>query len=66
MNHIIDLIKPNILSEISRDIGQVFFAGMVVSQIVEIANINWFMVFGGLILSLISWIASIIMVSINK
>ena len=66
MNHIIDLIKPNILSEISRDIGQVFFAGMVVAQITEKTNINWFMISGGLILSLISWIASIIIISVNK
>ena len=61
MDRSFSLIKPEILSEISRDIGQVFFAAMVVGQIIEKNGVNWEMFSGGMILSLISWAVSLIL-----
>ncbi len=60
MDYISNLIKPNVytLSEISRDIGQVFFAGIVVVEpiISQNASLVKFMI--GLTLSIFFWFIS--------
>ncbi len=58
MDYINDLIKPDILSEISRDIGQVFFAGAVVEPIINRdASLIGFTI--GLLLSMFCWFISV-------
>ncbi len=50
-------------SEISRDIGQVFFASMVVTPfLIGIDRINWTVVLSGGILSLVFWFLSVFLV----
>jgi hypothetical protein len=55
------LNKPDTFSEISRDVGQIFFGAMVIGQIVSNDPINWAMFGLGSFLSLLSWIFSVIM-----
>lgn len=51
-----------ILSEIARDIAQVFFATAVVSQLVAIIDTrDWFVIASGLIASLVSWWVSLML-----
>jgi len=49
--------KAKILSEITRDIGQVFFASMFVAQILSEGEISIILI--GLFLSILSWILSL-------
>jgi len=53
------LFKPQTLSEISRDMAQVFFAGMFVGAIVS--NLDSEIMVVGLILSLVFWISCILL-----
>ncbi|OGE17750.1 hypothetical protein A3F00_03950 [Candidatus Daviesbacteria bacterium RIFCSPHIGHO2_12_FULL_37_11] len=56
-----------VLSEISADIGQVFFASTVVSPfLLGVDRINWFVVIFGGILSLLFWSLAIILVGKDK
>lgn len=48
-----------IISEIFRDIGQVFLAGIVIGPLV-IGQANWFTLLLGFMLSAISWYLSIL------
>jgi len=51
-----------ILSEIARDIAQIFFATAVVSQLVAgVDIIDWFVIASGLVASLASWWASVLL-----
>jgi len=52
--------RLKISSEIFRDIGQVFFASMVVGVLAD-AN-NFSLAFFGLLLSIISWLLSLILI----
>ena len=54
------LEKPETLSEISRDMGQVFFASVLVDPVVN-GSISGQLFFGGLTLSLFSWILSLLL-----
>ena len=53
------VIKPEILSGISRDIAQVFFAAMVVESIVN-GSYNYPLIFFGTFLSLSFWSISLL------
>ena len=58
MDYISNFIKLNILSEISKDIGQIFFAAVVVEPIIsKTSNILVFLI--GFIFSLGFWLLSI-------
>ncbi|MFA6297399.1 MAG: hypothetical protein WC629_02450 [Candidatus Paceibacterota bacterium] len=52
------LIKPNILSEIFRDMAQVVFGTLFVSYFVA-DDISLLLAFAGVILSVILWIISL-------
>lgn len=55
------------LSEIARDIGQVFFATMVVSPfLIGIDKINWLVIIGGGILSFVFWTLSVFLAKRDK
>ena len=54
------LEKPETLLEISRDMGQVFFASVLVDPVVN-GSISSQLFFGGLTLSLFSWILSLLL-----
>lgn len=58
-------INTKVLSEISRDIGQVFFASMVIGQVMDMTRINWVTISIGLFFALFSWYVSIIIVNIK-
>ncbi|KKR44070.1 MAG: hypothetical protein UX02_C0001G0287 [Candidatus Moranbacteria bacterium GW2011_GWC1_45_18] len=57
--------KATILSEISRDIAQVFFASMFVGPIISDA-VSWPIVFSGLALSFSCWLLSLSVVVKEK
>ncbi len=52
---------PRILSEIFRDIGQVFFASIFIGPIIT-GHTNWLILMAGLLLSLLSWHISILLI----
>ncbi|MBU6427019.1 hypothetical protein KGQ27_02145 [Patescibacteria group bacterium] len=52
-----DILKPNVFSEISRDIAQVFFAAMVVGPLIE--SPTFYITGSGLFLSLSFWLVSL-------
>ena len=52
--------RINILSEISRDVAQVLFAGLFIEPIAK-GSINLTATIFGLILSLVAWAASILL-----
>lgn len=55
------------LSEIASDIGQVFFATMVVSPfVIGIDKINWLVIMGGGILSFVFWCLSVFLAKRGK
>lgn len=58
MNKVIYLIKSEKFSDISQDIGQVFFAGLVIGPIVS--GWNRLAVIAGLILSTGFWCLSLL------
>ena len=60
MNGNIILIKAKTVSEISRDLGQVFFASMFLGPLLVNGNINWIVVLFGLSLSIICWYWSLL------
>lgn len=62
MEKIIENIKPNILSEISRDIAQVLFAAVFIEPIIS-GETDLIVFILGFLLSLGFWIISI---KINK
>ena len=49
-----------VLSEITRDIGQVFFASLFVGPLVS-GGVNWLVIVLGLILTIIAWSLSVIL-----
>jgi hypothetical protein len=53
-------IKLSDFTEISRDIGQIFFAAMVIAPIVEQGYINWSIFLAGSFLAVLSWLFSVI------
>ncbi|MEI7513022.1 MAG: hypothetical protein WCJ74_00170 [bacterium] len=57
--NIASFAKVDAISEITRDIGQVFFASMFVAPIMQ-AEINWAITLSGFILSIIFWVFSIL------
>ncbi len=61
MNKIISHIKSEKFSDISQDIGQVFFAGFVVGPIV--GGWNGWIVTTGFILSIGFWCISLVVVN---
>ena len=61
MEKIIEIEKTNILSEISRDIGQVFFASLFVNSFLQ-NEINWYSIIFGFILSLGFWYVSLLII----
>ncbi|MBI4120406.1 MAG: hypothetical protein HY454_02975 [Parcubacteria group bacterium] len=48
-------VKLRTLSEITRDMGQVFFASVFVGPLVSVGEINWFIVVAGLLSSFLFW-----------
>lgn len=56
---IISITKLKILSEIYRDIGQVFLASLFVTPLAS-KEINWVIIFMGLILSVFYWWLSLL------
>jgi hypothetical protein len=56
--NIASFVKADAISEITRDIGQVFFASMFVAPIMQ-AEINWSITLSGFILLIIFWILSL-------
>ncbi|MCG2701067.1 hypothetical protein L6267_02790 [Candidatus Parcubacteria bacterium] len=50
-----------VLSEIFRDIGQVFFASIFIGPIIT-GNADWIILSAGLLLSLLSWHISILLI----
>jgi type IV secretory pathway TrbD component len=59
MNKAFIISKPETLSEVSRDIAQVFFAAMVVGQLI-IDDRSWITIGFGLPLSLSFWYVGIL------
>jgi len=53
------LINPKALGEISKDLGQIFFASVFLASLMGDTS-NYFIVITGLILSIMSWSAYII------
>lgn len=54
------ILKPNALAEISRDIGQVFFASMLIGPLVS-GNTDVLILFSGLAFSAVAWIVSLLL-----
>lgn len=54
-------VKFEALSEIARDIGQIFFASMFVGPLIN-KTINWLLIVSGLLLALVFWSASLLLV----
>jgi len=52
-------INPKALGEISKDLGQIFFASVFLASLSG-GTVNYFTVFTGLILSIIFWSAYIL------
>jgi len=52
--------KLKIGSEIFRDIGQVFFASMVIGVLVNTSDLS--LAFFGLLFSIISWLLSLVLI----
>jgi len=53
------LINPKALGEVSKDLGQIFFASVFLASLMS-NDINYFVVLLGLFLSLLSWSGYII------
>lgn len=53
--------RLKVLSEITRDAGQVFFASMFVGPLLSIGEINWAVAAYGLVLTLFSWYVSLLL-----
>jgi hypothetical protein len=58
MNRYISITNPETLSEISRDIAQIFFGGLVVGSIID-RSFSPAMILSGFILSVIFWTTSL-------
>ena len=54
-----------LISDISRDIGQVFFAAVFIGPLVT-GYANWFTLVMGLLLSISSWYISILLNNLTK
>ena len=54
------LFKPEALSEVSRDIGQVFFASLAVGPLIS-GSMSVRVLAAGLLLSLIFWAISLLL-----
>ena len=48
------LINPKAIGEISKDLGQIFFASVFISSLMS-GEVNYFIVITGFILSVASW-----------
>ena len=57
------LFKTEALSEISRDIAQVFFAGLFIEPIAT-GNANIYFLFFGLLLALAAWVWSLLLAQV--
>ncbi|MGH7204361.1 MAG: hypothetical protein ACREHC_07995 [Candidatus Levyibacteriota bacterium] len=51
-----------VLSEICRDIAQIFFASIVVAPFLSVDSINWSVILSGGLVSAAYWIISILLV----
>ena len=54
--------RSKVLSEITRDTAQIFFASMFIGPLLNSGEINWSIVFSGFILAFIFWIFSLSLV----
>jgi len=59
------LNNPQILSEILRDIGQIFFAGIFINPLIS-GKIDLVIIIIGIILALTSWYLSILFNNLQK
>ena len=48
------LVNPKALGEISKDLGQIFFASVFITSLMG-DSVNYYVVILGLLLSIISW-----------
>ena len=48
------LVNPRALGEISKDLGQIFFASVFIASLLG-GTVNYFTVFAGLVLSIVFW-----------
>jgi hypothetical protein len=66
MNAILPMtpITLKVLSEMSREMGQVFFASVLLTPLLS-GTLNLFLVYAGLLLSLIIWYLSILLANIT-
>ncbi len=58
-------INPKALGEVSKDLGQIFFASVFLASLMGGA-VNYFIVFTGFILSIVFWSGYIITRNINN
>jgi len=58
--NIASFVKTETLSEITRDIRQVFFASMFLASMLQ-GKIEWAISLGGLVLSIIFWVLSLLL-----
>jgi hypothetical protein len=54
-----------VLSEISRDIGQIFFASIFLTPLLG-GTVHLFLVYAGLLLSLLFWYLSILLANLES
>ena len=59
------LVNPKALGEISKDLGQIFFASVFISSIMS-SNVNYVVVIIGFVLSIVCWSGYIITRNINN
>lgn len=60
MNKEFIISKPETISEVSRDVARVFFAAMVVGQLLS-NDKSWFVVLSGLFLSFGFWYIGVLL-----
>jgi hypothetical protein len=58
-------ITFHVLSEISRDIGQIFFASIFLTPLLG-GTVNFPLVYAGLLLSLLFWYLSILLANLES
>lgn len=63
IHNIIKLTRPRyqVISEVSRDIGQVFFASLFIGPLIT-GKINWLLVIMGFFLSIMFWLFGVLLI----